>query len=382
MKYHATAASIALVMLFAAISLYAPCAHAQSIPVAYVYVSSGKNQIYQYYAALDGRLTSVGSVSAITAFMALNDHWLFANNPKEIIIQTFSIDAVGMLHYVSMVDAQQQNNPSNCGGPHSLFLDHTGATLYAGDLYANQCSDNGYQSWQIDPNTGDLSFTGLNAPFSPQFGDSMSFMHNNVYAYGSNCYYSNAQIFGYKRNADGTLVNLNISPAIPAYQGGSYCAFRAAADSNNNVAVSLTPVSGGAPIGPPQIAVYSADASGTLTTNSTQANMPLSAVTHVNDMSMAPSGRLLAVAGSTGLEVLFWNGSNQATRFTPLLTHDNIRQIFWDNANHLYALSSSLGKLHVFTVTPTSYNEAPGSPYLVNYPINLAVMPKTGLSIN
>jgi hypothetical protein len=59
-----------------------------------------------------------------------------------------------------------------------------------------------------------------------------------------------------------------------------------------------------------------------------------------------------------------------------LLTKDPILQMFWDNSNHLYAISSA-GKLYVGTVTPTKITMAPGSPYLVTDPQFVIVQPLT-----
>jgi hypothetical protein len=130
-------------------------------------------------------------------------------------------------------------------------------------------------------------------------------------------------------------------------------------------------------VGPPQIAVYTADSSGNLTTTSTMTNMPKTSVTDVTDMSMAPSGALLAVSGTTGLQVLHFNGANPATLYTTLLSGVQVDQEFWDNANHLYAISRSAGKLYVFTVTPTTHSQAPGSPHAITVPENVIVLPKT-----
>jgi hypothetical protein len=130
-------------------------------------------------------------------------------------------------------------------------------------------------------------------------------------------------------------------------------------------------------VGPPQIAVYTADSSGNLTTNSTMANMPTTKVSSLTNLAMAPSGQLLAVSGTAGLQVLHFNGANQATNYTPLLINAQVDQMFWDNANHLYAISRSAGKLYVFTVTPTSYSQAPGSPYPITSPFGIIVLPKT-----
>jgi WD40 repeat protein len=93
--------------------------------------------------------------------------------------------------------------------------------------------------------------------------------------------------------------------------------------------------------------------------------MPTTASLAVKDIEISPSGKLLAVAGTAGLEVFHFNGSNPITPYTGLLENDEIDQCLWDNANHLYAISSKSNLLFVFTVTPTSYYQAPGSPYVI-----------------
>jgi hypothetical protein len=92
---------------------------------------------------------------------------------------------------------------------------------------------------------------------------------------------------------------------------------------------------------------------------------------------MSPSGKLLAVGGDAGLQVFHFNGSKPITHYTGLLAQDEIDQVFWDNDNHLYAISSISGKLFVFTITPTSHRQAPDSPYTIINPQNIAVLPKT-----
>jgi hypothetical protein len=147
-----------------------------------------------------------------------------------------------------------------------------------------------------------------------------------------------AYIFGFSRSGDGTLTDLNIAPAIPTAPKGGYCPYLTAADNSNHVAISLTPMMDGlTPIGAARIAVYTADSSGDLTTNSTSANMPKAAVGTVTDMKMSPSGRVLAIAGAGGLQVFHFNGANPVTAFTGLMTRDEVDQMFWDDANHLYA---------------------------------------------
>lgn len=139
----------------------------------------------------------------------------------------------------------------------------------------------------------------------------------------------------------------------------------------------MTPYAGYGQVGPVQLAVYTADSSGNLATTSTAKNMPKSGVGQVLDMWMSPSGKLLAVGGTSGLQVFHFNGSNPITFYTGMLTKDRVDQMFWDNQNHLFAVSVTTGKLYVFTVTPEGYHQAPGSPYAISGAQDLVVLPKT-----
>jgi hypothetical protein len=79
--------------------------------------------------------------------------------------------------------------------------------------------------------------------------------------------------------------------------------------------------------------------------------------------------------GQEGLQIFHFNGSSPITHYTGLLTSDPINQMFWDNNNHLYAISQSSGKLFVFTITPTRHKMAPGSPYTISSPDDIVVQP-------
>jgi hypothetical protein len=354
--------------------------------VAFVYVATnpgGSNyQIDAYAANSRGQLTPVpGSpFPENVSTLALNGKYLFGSDG--IYIYTYSIESNGALSQVSSINAQQYNNPNNTGGPYFLFLDHTGATLYNVDIYGNNGANNDFQFFDIDHTSGGLSYFGV-SDATTQYWTPLRFIGNNEYAYGADWVHFNDDIYGYQRGSNGALTKLNINPSIPTAKTGSgYVPYLAEADPTNNVAISLTPVSQSTwqIDGPPKIAVYTADSSGNLTTHSTSANMPSSAVQYVEDMVMSPSGKLLAVGGTKGLQVFHFNGSNPVTKFTGLLITDPISyddQMFWDNANHLYVISTSAKKLYVFTITPTSAKQAPGSPYTITNPVNIIVLPKT-----
>ena len=342
-----------------------------SSPVAFVYVSSavgGNNyEISAFAAASNGKLTRVSGspFSADVQNMAVNGKYLFGTDGIEIY--SFAIASDGALTEVGSINAQQFNQPV-AGGPGALFLDHTGVTLYDEDIYGNNGANNTYQFFDIEKATGQLNYLGMTKAATTQFWEPLSFIGNNVYAYGSYCYHFDGDIFGFRRSSDGTLTQLKINPKIPAAKSGSfYCPYLAAADPTDHVAISLQPMNGTSwqPDGPAQLATYTADGSGNLTTKSAYTNMPATAVKSVLDIGMAPSGKLLAVGGTAGLQVFHFNGSDPITHYTGLLTKDEINQFFWDNDNHLYAISSKSGKLFVFTVTPTSVSQAPGSPYTI-----------------
>jgi len=351
-------------------------------PVAFVYVSgsrgSNHHEINAFTAASDGRLTPVAGspFRADVQGMAVNGEYLFGTNGTSIY--SFSIASDGALKRVAWINAQQFND-GNCGGPSALFLDHTGATLYDVDYDGNVCANNTYQFFGANSSTLSLSYLGVSAA-SVEFEVPLSFIENNVYAYGSSCNHFNPSIFGFRRNSDGTLTDLDINPPMPvAKKGDFYCPYLAAADRTNHVAISVQALNGQTwqPDGPPQLATYTADGSGNLATKSTFWNMPKHGVKSVTDISVSPSSKLLAVAGTAGLQVFHFHASNPITHYTELITKDPVDQLFWDNDNHLYAISRSAGKLFVFTITPTSVSQAPGSPYTIANPQNTSVLPKT-----
>lgn len=353
-------------------------------PVAYVYVSSNvyasDPQIYAYGAGSNGKLTSVAGspFAAAIAYggsLAVNAKYLFATNGVDIT--SFAVASNGALHRVASSDAQGFNQ-SDCGGPVSLFLDRSGATLYDEDIYSD-CANNAYQFFGIGASTGDLSYLGTTARTTPEFEVPLSFLGGNKYAYGASCYHWNQVIFGFARNSDGALTSLDIDPAMPeAANGNFYCPYLSATDSADRVVVPVQPMSNASfePSGAYQLAVYTADSSGNLTTSSTYSNMPKVSVASVTSIAMSPSGELLAVGGTAGVQVFHFNGANPVTRYTGLLNSVEVDQMSWDSDNHLYAISQSAGKLFVFTITPTSYSQAAGSPYAITKPQNIRALAK------
>jgi len=342
---------------------------ASTSPVAYIYVSSsaGQGQINGYAAASDGSLTAVagspfpGSVSA----MATNGRWLYGADYGNI--DSFSVASNGAITFAGTVSVPGDEVVN-------LFFDHTGTWLYVNDYDG---AYNNYFSYSIDQSTGQLAFIN-EAGGGPLNNGVLSFIGNSEFAYSSTCA-DTAMIFEVQRASDGSIIEFNTGAPLPTIPPGySYCPGFAAADPTDHLAIAVQAMNAnGGVAGPYQLATYTADSSGNLTTNSTYQNMLSVRVGSVSDYWMSPNGRCLAVAGFGGLQLFHFNGANPITKFTGLLTSNAVWQVFWDNSSHLYALSVLAGELYVFTVTSKGVKQAPGSPYAIAGAQNLVVLPKT-----
>ncbi len=248
-------------------------AQAPSSPVAFVYVSSpatnSTDQIHGYSVAPNGALTPIaGSPFPFNVnYMAVTGSWLFGIANLDEDLDSFSIGSNGSLTLKDSLTVVTNGN-----GLISDYLDHTGSTLYA-DLYS---INNDYLSYSIDKSTGQLTQLGDLAG-GPSNGTPVSFIGDNMFAYSSSCYHFTNEIVGVQRNTDGTLSYLNnFNPPFPAEKsGGFYCPWLAVADPTDHLAIAMEPLTlNWVQDGPWQLATYTADASGNLTTTSTYSNMP------------------------------------------------------------------------------------------------------------
>ena len=370
-------------------------ASASSSPVAYVYVSSSpanasKNVVYAFAAAANGTLTPVAGSpfkDDLTS-MAVNGKYLFGSTRNGIWVAAFLMQPNGALNWTTSTNVARFNT-SGCGSNSPIILDHTGASLYVMATSDSLCDNEYFQSFQVEKPTGYLNYLGSTPPLFVNYGP-LTFSSNNLFAYQATCSdyraFYDGVITGYKRNSNGLLTLANLSAPVPDAQPGDFfCADHAAADPANHVAVEYQLINESAelPDGLPKIATYTSNSSGNLSTTSTRQNMATVALQYPLDMKMSPSGKLLAVSGygNGGLQIFHFNGAAPVTHYTGLLTTDQINQVFWDNSNHLYAIgypvNNSAARLHVYTATPTSVVEVPGSPYVVKNAQFLIVQPKT-----
>ena len=363
------------------VSATAASAQTASSPSAYVYVATNpattgaQGDIYGFSASAAGKLTAIAGspLASPTSTIALNGKWLFGtSNPVEgpFTANSYSIATNGSL---KLVDTASE--PETVGEPVHLFLDHTGNTVYA-DEYADDID--GYVPFSINQSTGKL--TQLSSNLSEAGGSVLTFTSDNQFAYGASCFRFDAIIYGAQRLPSGELSQLGISPKLPggaAPSSGSPCVYGAAADPYNDVVISSNFYADSGTV-TNQLAVYTYDKTGNLTTNSTYQNMPVSQVDNTA-LAMSPKGVYLAAGGSqpAGLQLFLMHGAKPLTILTGnLLPNVYVSQMFWDNSQHLYALAPSANKLYVFNVTSSGATQAAGSPYTVQNAASLIVLPK------
>ena len=356
-------------------------------PVAYVYVatnpttlgSASTGKIYGFTASLNGKLspTTGSPIASSVNNIALNDRWLFGSvadpNGGPYKLESYSIAGNGAL---KLVDTAQFPSIDGDEEPGNLVLDHTGHTVYVRLGYPFNFQT--FESLEINVDNGKLTLD----PKSSAIVDSspITFSANNKFAYGASCYQENPFISSYQRStSDGSLAIFpNASPLPTAPSGSVYCPTATATDPHNDVVISLqqTPTDG-APVAANQLAVYTFDQYGTLTTTSTTENMYKAAV-EGTALAMSPKGFYLASAGPSGIQLFLMHGSKPLTVLTPevILPNVSISQMFWDNNQHLYAISAATGRLYVLNVTGAGAVQAPGSPYQIPNISSLIVLPK------
>lgn len=365
-----------------------------SSPVAFLYFSTyspgfdsltpgkAKTQINGYSVAADGSLTKIpGSpfaVNGATTEIVANNKFLFATThieqadssyPKKI--NSYRIGANGALTLSHVLWNALLTN---------ITLDHTGGTLYGQN---HGLSD--ILAYEVRWTDGGLEY--LHNTYSetleysfPDFYSPLTFTGDNKYAYG-NTY------DGFLRAGNHTLIDLHVTtPPLASLE--------VAADPNGNLAglMKLGFDANGAGIF--GVASYKVGADGSLTTTQTTANVPRAKLKDVNSMSMSPSGKILAVGGLGEVQLFHWNGAAPATPFAdlPIKPYPGVPDqvltvpgsaviLLWDKANHLFAYeegytpapSGQTGWLYVWTVTPSGYKSAPGSPHAFFGPISTVV---------
>lgn len=356
----------------------------KSVPssrVAHVYVTR-PTHIDGFAVSANGKLTPVpGSpfktAQLAPASIAVNKNFLFVAEELSPIVYSYAIASNGSLKLAATTNLLDYTKYNTCGDSlvFPLRIDGSGSTLYTALSTCDgsvQTFDEFYQSFKIGKE-GNLEYIGSSTP-AEYAGGRLELLGTDEYGYVLNCPDpSQGTIYSstYKRESDGllTYVESNAIPVPPSVQSAGITYFYCpdgplAADPANHMAVAMDLESPDDGLEEIAIANYTANSRGALTTKSTLENMPLAQQNlDVYVTSIAPTGKLLAVGG-TGFQLFHFNGANPVTAYSALLqSNDLIGGFAWDQSNHLFA--TGMNGVYVYTVTPATIVQAPGSPYSI-----------------
>jgi hypothetical protein len=380
--------------------LSAAAASAQTVSRVYITTSAGINA---YNVASTGKLALVpGSPFKGTAGLAIGtagNHFITVGTTS---IHSYAVTATGGIGgQVSQINSALYYGagcgPTAGGG----IIDHTGQEVYVQTNGNQDAWCNALQTYKVNTKTGVVTFNGASEFQIDDRGGPASFLTlapNNAHAYYIAPEYMSCggTISGFYRDSYGTLYSapFNLTnPSFPGLESGGGYFYPApwaniAADTTGHLAMAVfqdvEPPCNGV-VGPWQLASYTVDYYGNLTSTNPAAKMPTLTI-YPTSLSISPAGNLLAVGSrlggpwangnlTTGLQVFHFNGGNLITHYSAVFNSAVIDTIAWDKSNHLFALSKSGKKLYVYTVTPTTIVQAPGSPYTISSPSTLFVKP-------
>jgi hypothetical protein len=380
------------------LALSATATLAQTVSRVYVTTSSGIN-VYNVSSA--GKLTLVsGSPFKGTAGLAIGTAGTHFITIGTTLIHSYAVTSTGGIGgQVSQINSGLYYG-AECGTTAGGAIDHTGQEIYVQTAQAPDWC-NALQTYKVDSKTGILTFNGATEFQLDNRGGAARFFTlapNNAHAYYIADEYMSCggTISGFYRDGYGTLYSAPFNrtgPSFPGLESGSgyfYPSSQAniAADATGHLAMALfqdvEPPCDGV-VGPLQLASYTVDYYGNLTSTNKGTNMPLPNV-YPTSLSISPAGNLLAVGSNiggpwfntpvtTGLQVFHFNGASPITKYSSILTATPIDSVAWDKSNHLFAISKSGKKLYVYTITPTTIVPVAGSPYTISSPSTLFVRP-------
>ena len=355
-------------------------------PIAYVYVQTNKG-ILLYDEAADGRLTLDSASPFQTAGQLIGSTGGYIVTLGKTLVHLYRITTNGRIGAQTAQITMAKYADGQCGSAREGVLDHTGQyvqILFNPTINVSQpCT--AYQTYKIVKSTGTLTFVGA-AEADSNIGNVLGPIaqtSNNKFAYAVDVNVPEVRLAGFVRESAGSLANMSFAQSDPEPpQPYDYYPLQVTEAPNNRLAIALGTVKFiGSPEvadGPVQLASYTVDDQGNISSSNTSDKMPTPDVGPTL-LRVSPGGGLLAVAGGTcswcvlspgtgqsGLQVFRFNGANPITRYTGLLTKDPIEQMDWDKSSHLFALSLESHKLRVYRVTTSGYKEAPGSPMTIN----------------
>jgi hypothetical protein len=380
---------IALAMSLAALSsasaysqITSTNATTTSAPVAAVYIQ-GLDGVYVYDVSAAGKLTVVkGSPVWVSGNMGgIRGSYLISEGTDDL--RTYKLESNGLPGAkVAEIDTQKYSG-SQCGTVDGGLLNHTGQYFAAALYGGTSCA--ALQTYKI-ASDGQFTFLGDSQSTAAVHSDIYqvgvsAVSSNDLFAYGVQGQQEATVVLAYKRAAAGDWVtdeSFTEKDPTPIPADSNYAPWQVAADPAGHLAVIMNQPFGPACCSTFSLASYTINSqTGAIASTNTYEDMPVLKI-YADDMAMSWGGNLVAVGGGPGLQLFHFNGAAPATAFGGvLLPKVEIDQVAWDKNNHLFAFSYASQELYVYTVTPTSITEAPGSPYKANNWDGLIVVPKS-----
>ncbi len=311
------------------------------------------NLIAGFKIANDGTATAVpGSPYALPSqgFAADPVHnFLFGSNGN--VVDTYTIHSDGSLTVSDMLNDAVEG----------LAIDPMGKTLYGTHNYGSGTVHIDYLD--IGSN-GSLTMNGY-------FDEGVAiflqyFTSNDHFVYQPFCYHFSSEIYGYVRNADGTLTQFQTNAVIPNDGPDSQaCPTTIAISPDNRYLV--TPLNGVFDQNYHTIAVYKINSDGTLTA---VPGSPFAMPATAADAAFDPTGHYVAVATVSGIQIYSFNSATGAlTAVGGLQGGANFDQVEWSPSGQLlFATSPMAQAAYIFKVNNGTLTNAPGSPHILNFP--------------
>jgi 6-phosphogluconolactonase (cycloisomerase 2 family) len=303
-----------------------------------------------YSVSSDGSFASISGspFSGSTNYVVLNGASLFGADTEARNIVRYSLNkTTGALTSVGITSAIQPNWAD--GLVSSLSLDHTGQTLYIGELHG--AGDNSYTVFTVGSNS-DLTFK---ADYGPKvtYERPLVFSPDNRFAYAESCWHANWFISGFARAADGSLTEINVRGDPP--QGGDFCPLTMAVSAKNYVVVPYAAADRQI-----SLALYQITGDGSLSLLGTTP-MPAGATTDGTvRLQFDPTGSFVVVANDAGVQTYRLAGTQLVPTGSTVAANGMKKAVHWDNSNHVFVLADA--GLYVYIAKNGILNPAPGSP--------------------
>ncbi len=344
---------------------------ASSTVEAYVYINNDRDT-YAYDASSTGKLTPIagspyktngspmGGISG-KFFLAYDGSTVYSYEVlsngaigaevSHIVPPAYAVDPDCSSYFVTAKLART--------GPYAFIK-------YAGYANSRACSSD-VQTFEASK-TGQLTYKGATTTggsletVPAETGDNKFAYSINYPASGDCCI-----LAGFSRESTGVLNTMGIETTLPKAEPGSGGHYTIGSsltpDSADHLAILLV-----GPYGQTQLGSFTVDSQGNVKTTNTWDNMPaLPKNDPVYDLELDPTGKILAVAHGTGVQLYHFSGAKPITPFTKLVgSSGQIFYMAWDDHGHLYALNTS-GKMHVYKVTSKGMTETSGSKTVVPF---------------